>query len=49
MVRDIHAKYDGRPLRDYRPVFVERNARSELERLGAVADQAGKSASTLRV
>ena len=49
MVRDIHARYDGRPLRDYIPLFVERNARNELERLGAVADQSGKSANTLRV
>jgi len=38
VVRDIHAKYDGRPLRDFIPLFVERNARNELERLGAVAD-----------
>ena len=45
----IHAKYDGRPLRDFIPLFVERNARNELERLGAVADQSGKSANTLRV
>jgi hypothetical protein len=49
VVRDIHAKYDGRPLRDFIPLFVERNARNELERLGAVADQSGKSANTLRV
>jgi len=49
VVRDIYAKYDGRPLRDFIPLFVERNARNELERLGAVADQSGKSANTLRV
>ena len=49
VVRDIHAKYDGRPLRDFIPLFVERNAKNELERLGAVADQSGKSANTLRV
>jgi len=35
VVRDIHAKFEGRPLRDYVPLFVERNAKSELERLGA--------------
>lgn len=35
VVYDIHARYDGRPLRDYVPLFVERNARTELERLGA--------------
>ena len=49
VVRDIHAKYDDRPLRDFIPLFVERNAKNELERLGAVADQSGKSANTLRV
>lgn len=35
VVRDIHAKFDGRPLRDFVPLFVERNAKYELERLGA--------------
>lgn len=34
VIRDIHARYDGRPLRDYVPLFVERNAKSELSRLG---------------
>lgn len=33
VVYDIHSRYDGRPLRDYVPLFVERNARSELDRL----------------
>ena len=37
MVRDIHARYNGRPLRDFVPLFVERNARSELSRLGVTA------------
>jgi hypothetical protein len=37
VVHDIHARYDGRPLRDYIPLFVERNARSELDRLHATA------------
>jgi hypothetical protein len=33
VVRDVHARYDGRPLRDFVPLFVERHAKSELERL----------------
>lgn len=37
VVHDIHARYEGRPLRDYVPLFVERNAKSELDRLGATA------------
>jgi len=35
VVRDVHARYDGRPLRDFVPLFVERNAKSELDRLHA--------------
>jgi hypothetical protein len=35
VVRDVHARYDGRPLRDFVPLFVERHAKSELERLAA--------------
>jgi hypothetical protein len=31
VVRDIHSRYDGRPLRDYVPLFVERHAKSALE------------------
>jgi len=34
VVDEIHARYDGRPVRDYIPLFVERNAKSELSRLG---------------
>jgi hypothetical protein len=34
LIRDIHARYEDRPLRDYIPLFVERNARTELDRLG---------------
>ena len=37
VVHDSHAKFDGRPLRDFVPLFVERNARSELDRLHATA------------
>jgi len=35
VVRDVHARFDGRPLRDFVPLFVERHAQSELERLSA--------------
>ena len=35
VVRDVHARYDGRPLRDFVPLFVERNAKRELDRLHA--------------
>jgi hypothetical protein len=34
LIRDIHARYEDRPLRDYIPLLVERNARTELDRLG---------------
>lgn len=37
VVHDIHARYDGRPLRDYVPLFVERKATAELNRLGETA------------
>ena len=30
IVSDIHAKFDGRPLREFVPLFVERNARAAL-------------------
>jgi hypothetical protein len=35
VVRDVHSRYDGRPLRDFVPLFVERHAKSELEKLTA--------------
>ena len=35
IVRDVHARFDGRPLRDYVPLLVERHARSELDRIVA--------------
>jgi len=35
VIRDVHARYEGRPLREYVPLFVERNAKAELNRLGA--------------
>ena len=37
LVRDIHSRYDGRPLRDYVPLFVERHATNALEQLHATA------------
>jgi hypothetical protein len=37
VVRDVHSRFEGRPLRDYIPLLVERKARSELERLHATA------------
>jgi hypothetical protein len=35
VVRDVYSRYDGRPLRDFVPLFVERHAKSELEKLTA--------------
>ena len=37
VVHDVHSRYAGRPLRDYVPLFVERNAKYELARLGAMS------------
>ena len=36
VVRDVHSRFEGRPLRDFVPLLVERNAKSELKRLGAM-------------
>ena len=35
VVHDVHARFDGRPLRDYVPLLVERSARRELDQLHA--------------
>jgi hypothetical protein len=35
VVRGIHARFDGRPLRDYVPLLVERRAHSELVKVSA--------------
>ena len=35
VVRDVHSRFEGRPLRDYIPLLVERTAKSELDRLHA--------------
>jgi hypothetical protein len=37
VVHDVHARFDGSPLRDYIPLLVERNAKTELARLHASA------------
>ena len=37
VVLETHARFDGRPLRDFIPLLVERNVKSALERLGATA------------
>jgi hypothetical protein len=34
VVRDNHARFDGRPVRDFVPLFVERAARNGLAKLG---------------
>jgi hypothetical protein len=33
VVHHTHAKFDGRPVRDFVPLFVERGAKDELTRL----------------
>jgi hypothetical protein len=38
VVDEIHGRYDGRPVRDYVPLFVERNAVTELNRLSTTVD-----------
>ena len=35
IVHDIHAKFEGRPLREFVPLFVERNALAVLAKLNA--------------
>jgi hypothetical protein len=35
-VAQAHRRYDGRPIRDFVPVLVEREAREELDVLGKV-------------
>ena len=34
VVRDVHAKFVGRPIRDFVPLFVERDVKAELAKLG---------------
>jgi hypothetical protein len=35
VVHEEYARFDGRPIRDFIPRFVERNATKELAKLGA--------------
>jgi hypothetical protein len=35
VVRDKYAQFDGRPIRDFVPLFVERHARAALAKLAA--------------
>jgi hypothetical protein len=35
LVHHNHAKFDGRPVRDFVPLFVERGARQELRKISA--------------
>jgi hypothetical protein len=35
LVHHNHAKFDGRPVRDFVPLFVERGARQELRKFSA--------------
>ncbi|MGO8853268.1 three-helix bundle dimerization domain-containing protein [Mycobacterium sp.] len=35
VVQKMHTKFDGRPVRDFVPLFVERNAHAELTKLNA--------------
>lgn len=34
VVNDCYARFEGRPIRDYVPLFVERGARTQLTQLG---------------
>lgn len=38
VVHEIHARYDGRPVREYIPLFVERHALAELTLLSENSD-----------
>jgi hypothetical protein len=37
IVQTVHAKFEGRPVRDFVPLLVERNAKAELAKLGGTA------------
>ncbi|HTY32565.1 MAG TPA: hypothetical protein VMD50_14400 [Mycobacterium sp.] len=39
VVRDTHARFDGRPVREYIPLLVERFASQELEPLASAAPE----------
>lgn len=33
VVNDVYARFDGRPIRDFVPLFVERGARTQLAQM----------------
>ena len=35
VVHEEYARFNGRPIRDFIPLFVERNAKAELSKLGS--------------
>ena len=35
IVQEEYARFDGRPIRDFVPLFVERNVKTELSKLSA--------------
>lgn len=35
VIQEEYARFDGRPIRDFIPLFVERNAKAELAKLDA--------------
>jgi hypothetical protein len=35
VVQEEHARFNGRPLRDFVPLFVERSAKAELAKLAS--------------
>jgi hypothetical protein len=41
-VNEEHARFDGRPIREFIPLFVERNTKAGLAKLG------GKAAASVR-
>ncbi|ORW30581.1 hypothetical protein AWB91_20155 [Mycobacterium paraense] len=40
VVRDVHARFEGRPVREYVPLLVERFAGQEVELLALTATRA---------
>jgi hypothetical protein len=41
IVLEEYSRFEGRPIRDFVPLFVERHAKEELSKLGA-ADRPGR-------
>ncbi|GAC1395717.1 MAG: hypothetical protein NVSMB60_02780 [Mycobacterium sp.] len=46
VVHHNHASFDGRPVRDFVPLFVERAARQEFAKLGGASPVAVRLAAT---